>query len=170
MYKCKPERSVLQMRLIVILGFLSSMAAFFAGTVMSAYGSYVKLAGFVLLCVTIMLLIRYVLSEYEYTVDGESFTVTRITGRKRTDMCCISLSTAIGLLTKKDYDALPRQEKATVKYSLNQNLKAESYVFLCEFNGRRTMVEFEPNAAFAQIVSDRIADAKKRKDEHEPGQ
>ncbi len=168
MYKCKPERSVLQARLIGVPGFVLSFAALIFGGSVPEYGSFVTLAGFVLLCVTLMLVLRYVMSEYEYSVDGESFTVTRVMGKKRTDMCCISLSTAIELYKKQDYAALPKAEKAITKYSLNQNIKADSYVFLCEFNGRRTMVEFEPNEAFAGIMREQIAAAKKNADGENP--
>ena len=159
MYKCKPIRSVAQTRIMLFGGFGAAAAATFAGAAIKNYGTPLRALGFVILCVTVMLMIRFVLSEYEYTVDGESFTVTRITGKKRTEMCCLSLYTATGVITKEEYRALPRGEKATIRYSLNQNVKAESYCFLCDFNGSRTMVEFEPNAPFVEILRSQIEQA-----------
>ena len=167
MYKCKPEINVTQMRLIVFIGLISSIGAYIAGSALETYGGYLKLLGFVFLCVFLMLLIRHVLSEYEYSVDGENFTVTRFTGKRSTVVCCLNLSTAIEVYKKSDYAALPKQEKAILKYSLNQNIKADSYVFLCEFNGKRAMVEFEPNEIFVKIMRDQIENAKKRESDDE---
>ena len=170
MYKCKPERSVKQVRIIVWGGFLLIALLFLASaSFLKQIGGYLNLLGFAAICVEIMLLVRFVLSEYEYTVDGENFTVTRITGKKRTDMCCVSLATAIKVMPKKEYAELPAAEKAIVKYAMNQNIKAESKVFLFEFNGKRAMVEFEPNEAFAAIVQNQIDEAKKRAEEQKNG-
>ena len=52
-------------------------------------------------------------------------------------------------------------EKAIIKYSLNQNMKANSFVFLCEFNGKRAMIEFEPNPEFVAILKDEMKLANK---------
>ena len=41
---------------------------------------------------------------------------------------------------------------------------ADSYVFLCEFNGRRAMIEFEPNAAFVSILKKEISNYKKNEE------
>ena len=161
MYKCKPERSVAQTRLIFWLGLGIPAVMLFVSGALPAYGSVVRLAAFLAICVTIMLMVRYSLSEYEYEADGESFSVTRITGRRRTVMCCLNLATAQKLLPKKEYRELPASERAIIKYSLCQNIRADSYVFLCDFNGRRTMVEFEPNEAFVKILRDQMDKARK---------
>ena len=161
MYKCKPERSVAQTRLIILLGLGVPAALLFVSGAIPAFGSVVRLAAFLMICVTIMLTVRYVLSEYEYEVGGDSFSVTRITGNRRTVMCSLNLATAEKLLPKKEYRELPASERAIIKYSLCQNIKADSYVFLCDFNGRRTMVEFEPNEAFVRILRDRMDEARK---------
>lgn len=160
MYKCKPERSVAQTRLILWLGLGIPAVMLFVSGALPAFGSIVRLAAFFIICITIMLMVRYSLSEYEYAVDGESFSVTRITGRRRTVVCSLSLATAEKLLPVKEYRELPASERAIIKYSLCQNMRADSYVFLCDFNGRRTMVEFEPNEAFVKILRDQIDKAR----------
>ena len=161
MYIRKPERSVAQTRLIFWLGLGIPAVMLFVSGALPAFGSIVRLAAFLLICVTIMLMVRFSLSEYEYAVDGESFSVTRITGRRRTVMCSLSLATAEKLLPAKEYRELPAAERAIIKYSLCQNIRADSYVFLCDFNGRRTMVEFEPNEAFVKILRDQMDKARR---------
>jgi hypothetical protein len=101
------------------------------------------------------------LTEFEYAVGGGDFNIIKIVGNKRQVICNVALETAVCLIEKRDYDHLPSSEKAIIKYSLNQNMKANSYVFLCDFNGKRAMIEFEPNEAFVSIMKNEIAISKK---------
>ena len=101
------------------------------------------------------------MTDFEYAVSGGNFTIVKILGNKRQMVCNVALETAICLIEKRDYDHLPSSEKAIIKYSLNQNIKAKSYVFLCDFNGKRAMIEFEPNDAFVSIMKSEIATATK---------
>lgn len=139
---------------------------FLASTTVPAYASLVNLAGFASLMISILLNVRYSLTEFEYSVGGGCFSVTKITGNRRQTVCNVALETAIDLFEKRDYDHLPSSEKGIIKYSLNQNMKAQSFVFLCNFNNKRTMIEFEPNAQFVSILKNEISLAKKSSDEN----
>ena len=93
----------------------------------------------------------------------------KILGSRRTEVCNIDLSTAIGLYKESDYEHLPASEKGRIKYSLTQNICARDvYVFLCEFNGQRTMIRFEPNGAFVAILRDYIEAALSAEGEDSP--
>ncbi len=164
MYICKPERNIFQVRMLLILSAVITLSLFFVCSVTTGYVSTVtQLSGFAVLVVGILLNTRYSLTEFEYAVDDNDFTITKILGNKRQIVCCVALETAVALLTKADYSHLPSGEKATIKYSLNQNLKCESYVFVCNFNGKRAKIEFEPNAPFVAILRDKIDNATKNK-------
>lgn len=161
MYICKPERSVTQTRVLLFSCALVSLTLFFVSTVVPAYKSLIEFCGIAAVMISILLIVRYALTEFEYSVGEGSFAVTKIVGNKRTPVCHVALETAIELMQKRDYDHLPSSEKAIIKYSLNQNIKAESYVFLCDFNGKRAMIEFEPNREFVAIVQNEIKNAKR---------
>ena len=167
MYICKPERNVAQTRLLLLTCAVVTLSIFFISTVVPAYNSLVETFGFLSLVISILLVYRYSMSEFEYAVTDCDFTVTRIVGNKRTPVCCIALETAIDLYEKSDYVKLPKQEKAITKYSLNQNMFAKSYVFLCDFNERRAMIEFEPNVQFVMILKNAIKNAKQQSENSE---
>lgn len=167
MYICKPERNVAQTRLLIITCVVVTLSIFIASTVVPAYNAVVEFCGFISLMASILLVYRFSLTEFEYAVTDCDFTVTKVVGNKRTPMCCIALETAVDIYEKSDYDALPRNEKAITKYSLNQNMFAKSYVFLCEFNDRRAMIEFEPNIQFVMILKNAIKDAKRQSENGE---
>ena len=161
MYFCKPERSEKQTRILLFTCILVTLTFFFISSAISTIGAFVRFCGIVCMMISILLVVRYSLTEFEYSVGDGAFGVTKIVGNKRTVVCSVALETAIDLYSKRDYDHLPSDQKGQIKYSLNQNMVAESFVFLFEFNGKRTMVEFEPNLQFVAIVKDEIEKAKK---------
>ncbi|MBQ4316718.1 MAG: hypothetical protein IJC20_00575 [Clostridia bacterium] len=160
MYICKPERNVFQTRVLLFTCVLVTLSLFFISTVITNYSAFVEFCGFASLMLSILFVVRYSLTEFEYSVCENGFSVTKIVGNKRQVVCNVALETAVDLLKKRDYDHLPSNQKAIIKYSLNQNIKADSYVFLCEFNGKRTMIEFEPNNEFVSILKNEIKKAK----------
>ncbi len=162
MYICKPERSVLQTRILVSVCVIVTASLFLISTLINQYSGLVQLCGWIAMGVSVLLCVRYPMTEFEYTVGGGNFSIVKILGNKRQVVCNVALETAIGVIEKRDYDHLPSAEKAIIKYSLNQNIKAKSYVFLCVFNGKRAMVEFEPNEAFVSIMKNEIAIAREK--------
>lgn len=161
MYFCKPERNIRQVKLLLFLSAVITALVFLASTLVPSYSALIQLFGFLVLVVAIWLNVRFSLTEYEYAVGNGDFSVIRITGNRRQTVCNIALESATDVIAKRDYDHLPSAERAIIKYSLNQNMFAESYVFLCEFNGKKTMVEFEPNVEFVSILKNEIKLAKR---------
>lgn len=156
MYFCKPERNVRQVKLLLFLSVIVTALVFLVSTLVPNYSSLIQFCGFLVLVISIWLNVRFSLTEYEYAVGNGDFAVIRIIGNRRETVCNLSLETAIDIIPKRDYYHLPSSERAIIKYSLTQNMIADSYVFLCEFNGKKTMVEFEPNAEFVSIIKNEI--------------
>lgn len=167
MYLCKPERNVAQTRLLLFTCVIVTLSIFIASTIVPAYNALVEFCGYISLIASILLVYRYSMTEFEYAVTDSDFTITRIVGNKRTPVCCVALETAIDVYEKEDYAKLPRGEKGITKYSLNQNMFAKSFVFLCEFNERRAMIEFEPNIQFVMILKSAIKEARQRSENSE---
>lgn len=167
MYICKPERNVAQTRLLLVTCVVVTLSIFIASTIVPAYSALVEFCGYISLVASILLVYRYSMTEFEYAVTDCDFTITRIVGNKRTPVCSIALETAIDVYEKSEYVKLPRSEKGITKYSLNQNMFAKSFVFLCEFNERRAMIEFEPNIQFVMILKSAIKDARQRSENGE---
>lgn len=157
MYICKPERNVFQVKMLLTVSVLVTAGLFLLSTLIPVYAGVIRFVAFGALMLSLLFNVRYSLTEFEYIVGNGDFSIVKITGNRRQTVCCVALESAIDLYTKRDYDHLPSAEKGIVKYSLNQNMKAESFVFLCEFNGKRAMIEFEPNEAFVSILKKEIS-------------
>ena len=166
---CKPDRDPAKVRLLAAVSVAVPLVAFLIATLMESYASFMNMLGLVSLMTGILLNVRFTLTEYEYGASPECFSVVKILGSRRTEVCNIDLSTAIGLYKESDYEHLPASEKGRTKYSLTQNICARDvYVFLCEFNGQRTMIRFEPNGAFVAILRDYIEAALSAEGEDSP--
>lgn len=161
MYLCKPERNVFQVKMLLFVSVIVTAGLFLASSLNFPYAGLARFLGFASLILSILFNVRYSLTEFEYAVGNGDFSVVKITGNRRQQVCCVALESAIELYTKRDYDHLPSAEKGIIKYSLNQNMKSDSYVFLCEFNGKRVMIKFEPNEAFVAIMRREISVSKK---------
>ncbi len=163
---CKPDRDAAKVRILAVGSVTVTLVAFLIATLMESYASFMNMLGLVSLMTGILLNVRFTLTEYEYGVSPECFSVVKILGSRRTEVCNIDLFTAVGVYKESDYEKLSAAEKGRIKYSLTQNICAQNvYVFLCEFNGQRTMIRFEPNEAFVAILRDYINEAKARADE-----
>ena len=167
MYICKPERNVTQVKLILFVSVAVTLLLFLLASLDTPVKSVINLFAFAALMVAILVNVRYSLTEFEYSVGNGDFSVTKIIGNRRQTVCCVALESAIELIPKRDYLHLPSAEKAIIKYSLNQNMFAESFVFLCDFNGKRAMIEFEPNKEFVAILKDEISKSKHSADVEE---
>lgn len=157
MYICKPERNIRQVKLLLFASVIVTLLLFFVSSVSLEYSGLVRIVAYVALIAAIWLNVRYSLTEFEYAVSDGSFSVTKTVGNRRQIICNVALETVTDLLEKRDYVHLPSNEKAILKYSLNQNMRAKSYVLLCNFNGKRTMIEFEPNGEFVAILKNEIS-------------
>ncbi|NLN55530.1 MAG: hypothetical protein GX148_04420 [Clostridiales bacterium] len=164
MFRCKPERNPKQVTLIM----LTFVTAFIATAVLvcsvNSYKWIFELLLIIVLSAGIMAVYRYSMTEMEYEIFDGSFSVIKVVGQKRTVVCSLSLSTAIMLIPKAEYTEKLKAGQMPVinsRYNFNQNMKCKSYVYICEFNGKTIMVEFEPNEIFVRVMLEEIERAKK---------
>ena len=159
MKKCKPIRSPRQaVVLLSVCVALAVIAAVFAST-LATYRWLAQIIFLILLVICIQVVVRYTLTEMEYAVGANTFTVTKSVGRKETVVCSLELSTAIAFLPTAEFKKNDKEKRYGIigtRFNFNQNIRAASYVYVCEFNGRTVAIEFEPNAPFVAIMKDEI--------------
>lgn len=124
MKKCKPIRSPRQaVVLLSVCVALAVVAAVFA-SVLATYRWAAQIIFLVLLVICIQIVVRYTLTEMEYAVGPNTFTVTKSVGRKETVVCSLELSTAIALLPKAEFKKNDKEKRYGVigtRFNFNQN-------------------------------------------------
>ncbi len=161
MYRCKPERNPRQAILLIVVLALLSFGGFCFSQTITMYKIFAQLAAIIFLALSISIVVRYTITEMEYQITHTDFTVTKTVGNKTTVLCSLALSSSIALVDKKTYLHSGDYSDVVIKYNHNQNLKADSHVYIYDFNGKKGMIEFEPNPTFVKIMKEAIDNAKK---------
>ena len=162
MIKCKPERDPKKAVMMVAFFAILALAASACSCLMPSYRGIFQIFFILILSVGINFTIRYTMTEMEYTLTAESFEVRKKIGDKVTVQCSLALSEAVLLVDKETYKANHTSEgDISRKYNFNQNVGANSAIFICNFNDKKILVEFEPNSAFYECFHQRINENKK---------
>jgi hypothetical protein len=160
--KCKPvrnpEKAILLISVFAVLalvfGALSCLAIMYKGIWQIAFIATVGIG--------INMAVRYTMTEMEYTLTADSFEVRKKIGNKVTLVCSLALSETVVLTDKKTYrDNESVYGNIWRKYNFNQNIFAPSAMYVCNFNGKNMLVEFEPNQTFYDCFQQRISENKK---------
>lgn len=161
MYKCKPERNPKQVALLMIGSVLLTIGAFALGILWEEYKGVINLAAMFIVAIAIYIIIRFTMTEMEYTLADGTFIITKIVGNKRTDQGSLDLAETIDLVTKEEYKAKGYDKSYNTFFNYSQNLRGKHWFFVVGFAGKRAVIEFEPNDAFVAIMKDEIEKAKK---------
>jgi hypothetical protein len=161
MYKCKPERNPKQALLLILCSVFLTIGAFALGILLEEYKGAINLAAMLIAAIAIYIVIRFTMTEMEYTLDNGSFVITKIVGNKRTVQGSLDLAETIALVTKEEYKAQGYNKSYNAFFNYSQNIKGKHWFFVVGFAGKRAVVEFEPNDVFVAIMKDEIEKATK---------
>ncbi len=162
MIKCKPERDAKKAVMLVVFFAVLSLAAAALSCIIPTYKGIYQIIFAVVLSVGISFSVRYTMTEMEYVLTEDSFQVRKKVGNKVTIACSLAVSETVVLTDKKTYKSNPNAYGyITRKYNFNQNVFVDSVIYICNFNGKNILVEFEPNKAFYNCFLKMIDENKK---------
>ncbi len=135
--------------------------------VFSAYApSFVaayQLTALILAVVSLEMYVKYVGSDYVYEAAESSLKVYRVNGKKSTCLCSLDYSQSLSeIVSSKEY-LTNKQKFPKTNFNLNyaKNLNPASfYVYFFEFNGKKSMIKFEPDEIFVKYANDKINSSK----------
>ena len=162
-YSPKPE-NVRPMMLTVFLTVVAVMCVLFAGEAQRLRWLFQLL--FVCFATgAIQILLKYVLTQYEYVCDGKALAVYKSMGKKQLLVAELVLErAATTLLTDKDFKNISADYDVEATYSFVRNLKADGvYVYLDDDGGRISAVKLELSEEFAAYLNEIIESETKGK-------
>ncbi len=142
-----------------ILLFPASQAA-------GKYAAFIQLAAVACAAYSLFVLIRYVLTDYLYTVEDGHFTVHKINGKKSVCVADIELSDMKSeLFTTERYkkDDIARRIYTFIKNPGDEKLR---YI-ICNFGTEECALLIEPDEFFEAQLQNQINEWKKRKSEED---
>ncbi len=161
MYKCQPPRKSKPIFFITLVSTVLACAFLYVGNELQIAKGLMQLAALFLIVFGLYGVIRFALSDMIYSVSDTQFSVTKVTGNKTKELCCLNLETAIDLC---DADEYKQKYAKTVsrRYDYHQNLFTKTYFYIFEFNGKNFAMRFEPNEQFLSIMREKISSAVSR--------
>jgi len=122
------------------------------------YGAlYLRLTGGVFLLLGTVLLFRYTMIEFVYTLADDTLTVRRIIGKTERPVFSLQLTEDVKLYTKKQF----KKKQTTSGKSYRQNLTAATAFVVYKQGDKKLYMEFEPNLQFYMLVKQCLENAQK---------
>lgn len=160
MYKCKPERNVRQVVLLLLVSAAMTIGVFALALYLPEHAGIIRFIAFLLAVIAIYFIIRFTMTEMEYTLDNGTFVITKIVGNKRTDQGILDLADTVALVTREEYRAQGYGKNLSTFCNYSQNIGGKHWFYVFSFAGKRAVIEFEPNDAFVAIFREEIERAK----------
>lgn len=162
MYKCQPPRKSKPIFIITVVSTVLACALLYVGNELQIAKGLMQFAALFLIVFGLYAVIRFALSDMIYSVSDTQFSVTRVTGNKTKELCCLDLETAIDLCGADEYKQ--KYAKAVSRrFDYHQNLFAKTYFYIFEFNGKNFAMRFEPNEQFLGIMREKVSNAVSRR-------
>ncbi len=158
-------------RISVVLLVIACIGLIGAAVLDIRYRLFYQLIAILIYAFSFELLNRYHLTTFRYMVTEEDFIITKRLGRRVQTVCCLSLSTLIGIektpKTKEEREAYKRRRGTpSIRYNYCQSLSPKlSYCILFDFNGRLTQIVFEGSEEMAQYLDAYIRSREDSEDE-----
>ena len=137
-----------------------------ASQIAKNYAFAVQLIAILSAAASLFILIKYVLTDYLYTLENGHFTVHKVNGNKSICVADIELSDMISaVLTKEEYkkDDTARKVHSFIKNPDGENLR---YI-ICRFGTDECAILFEPDSLFENELTSQMNEYKNRQTENE---
>ena len=127
-----------------------------------------QLSALILAVLSVELYLKYVFSNYIYEATETSLDIYKISGKK--SICVASLSYEMSMTQIVSSDLYLKDKSDYPKTNFNVNycknlFPSEYYVYFFQFNGKNSMLKFEPDKQFVEYVNNLIAEAVTDEDE-----
>lgn len=158
----RPKSNTNKEKIIAILSAVFAIILFFISRIVPTLVVIYQISGILLAIISIEIYIKYVASDYVYEAADDAFKVYKVTGKK--SICVSSLDYEMSLshvVSNDEYEERKDEfPKSNFNVNLCKNLAPQSYyLYFFEFNGKKSMMKFEPDLIFAEFINDKISNA-----------
>lgn len=145
-------------RLSIVLTVFACMGLIAASVLDVSYRLFYQLIAVGIYIFSFEVLNRYHLTTYRYLITEEDFIITKRMGKRVQTVCCLSLSTMLGIEKKpktklEKADFMRRYGKMPIRYNYCQSLMPKTaYCILFDFNGKCAQIVFEGSEQMVQYL------------------
>ena len=152
--------------------FLCAAAAvllFAASAFVARFEFAYQLTALILAVASVEIYMKYVGSDYVYEAAEASLKVYKITGKKSICVCSLDYEGSVTRVIPAEEYSANKSAYPKVNFCVNyeKNMFPKNYyVYMFEFNGKRSLMKFEPDEAFVNYVNPKIDSALNSKKEN----
>ncbi|MCL2774167.1 MAG: hypothetical protein FWD71_12555 [Oscillospiraceae bacterium] len=158
-YKYIPKKEIKNASIFSGICFFAAAALLISSVFISNFRIVYELSAVIFATIGVQVTARFILSGYVYILDQTNFIILKITGKKSVQMCNISLenSVAVSQRHQKFSEVKVKFGKIPVRKNFCQNMfSAASYVYVFEFDEKKSAVIFEADENFIKEMRTRI--------------
>ena len=145
-------------KILSLITAILSIVLFGASGVVQRFSGIYQITAFVFAILAIQIYLKYVYSRYVYKATEDSLQIYKITGKK--SICVASLSYAASKSRVMNLESKNTFPKTNFNVNYCKNLLPKQYsVYFFEFNGKKSMMKFEPDNEFVCYVNELISGA-----------
>ena len=127
-----------------------------------------QLSALILAVLSVEIYLKYVFSNYIYEATETSLDIYKVSGKKNICVASLSYEMSITQIVSSEKYLNNKSEYPKTNFDVNycKNINPENYfVYFFEFNGKKSMMKFEPDCEFVEYVNNLIAEAVTDEDE-----
>lgn len=157
-YRCVPRRKGKRVAVLCGALLIFSAVAFYVSAFLQAFRAAGQLFSVVLLLCFVQLTTRYLLTSYEYILQGGTLSLYQIRGKNSKQMGSVRLTSDCRLFTGAEWEKEKKSYPVKFRLDLSQNpVSEEKRYLLFPAEGDFFLVVIEPNAAFLKCIEKEIA-------------
>lgn len=160
----RPERKNMSAVFLSIFCFVFSVIAFYIAHKIGLYMWVYQVAAIILAVFALQIFLKYVQSDYVYKADEHDLKIYKITGDKSVCVCSLNYEESISGVMTAEYAAKNKNNYPQTKIALNfcKNIFPNEYsLYYFNFNGKASVLKFEPDEIFTNFVNEKISAAKR---------
>ena len=158
----QPNSKNLPEKILSISIAFIAIILFGASGIVPKFNGIYQVTAFVFAILSIQIYLKYVFSKYVYKATDESLQVYKITGKKSICVASLDYSMSISRVISSENYMAKKNSLPKTNFNVNycKNMFPKSYsVYFFEFNGKKSMMKFEPDAEFSAYVNSLISQA-----------
>lgn len=157
----KNSKAKISALMLILLSVIIAAAGGYA----ESYSGIFSVVAMISLVGALYITTKFVIASYTYEISGDDLLIIKTVGAKKSTIAAISLKTGYGIMkkpsTKEEKDAFTARFGHTdLRLGYLQNIGAEVYVYVTEFNGKKYEIYLETGEDFARVIADAVISAR----------
>lgn len=164
----RPQSKNKKPHILAIGSAVLAVVLFLASAFVPKFNFYYQASALILAVASLEIYMKYVGSDYVYDAGERQLKVYKVTGKKSICVCSLDYDESVTCIMKREEYEKDKEKYPKVNFNVNyaKNIfPKDYYVYMFSFNGKKSLMKFEPDEVFVNYANLFIDKALKNKEE-----